>query len=548
LTYGNLCWPAGLEAVRLTLGTVKHNVPWDLENAGVIVIWGKNPAATNIQEMTFISKARDKGAKIIVVDPLRTSTADKADWLFTPKPATDGILALAIARILINEDLIDKSFIDKNVKGFEEFNRSLTITLTEAEKVTGIPESGIRFLAQTIGSSESVTFLPGYGLQRHFNGGQTVRAILALAILTGNIGKRGAGFNYANLQSLVYDEPKEPLQYYPDPDRDKPFRRTISMARLGRDILDSRDPEIKFAWIERGNPVLQVPDSTSVIAALKKLEFSVIVEQFFTDTAKYADLILPAKNMFEQTDIVGSYWSPYLQLKPKILDPPGEVMPESEIYYHLGRILKLKTDHRIIPLPGEENIKQWLKNRISGYGKVSFEELEQGPVIPPDIQTIAYEDLKFDTPSGKIEMISDQAASQWNVSALPGFSCESNLNRGNYPLTLITPNAGSRIHSQFGNLEIIRKTVDSPSLEISPDDASVRKIKTGDLVRVANDYGEFTSHAIVSERVLTGCVVIPNGLWLSEGGGCNLLIKPSETDMGFGAAFHDTTVEVEKID
>jgi len=214
-TYGNLCWPAGLEAVRLTLGSVKHNVPWDLENAKTIIIWGKNPAETNIQEVAFIAGAKEKGCKIIVIDPLRTPTADKADMLFCPKPGTDGALALTIARIIIIDDLIDHEFIRKNVMGFDELNQSLHISPAEAELITGIPEKNIIELAYIIGKEGPVTVLPGYGLQRHRNGGQTIRSILLLSVLTGNIGKPGSGFNYANLQSYIFDDLKEPLSYYP---------------------------------------------------------------------------------------------------------------------------------------------------------------------------------------------------------------------------------------------------------------------------------------------------------------------------------------------
>ena len=545
LTYGNPCWPAGLEAVRLTLGTVRHNVPWDLENAGAIIIWGKNPAETNIQEMAFISGARDKGSRIIVIDPRRTPTADKADWLFTPEPATDAALALAIARILIEENLIDEIFIRNYVRGYEEFRRSLTITAGDAEKITGIPEESIRFLAGIIGRTKPVTFLPGYGLQRHYNGGQTIRAILALAVLTGNIGKPGAGFNYANLQSLIYDDPKEPLSYYPDPEKDKPFRRTISIARMGKDISDSADPEIKCIWIERGNPLLQAPDSGSLIKALNGLEFRVVVDQFMTDTAKLADLILPAKNMFEQSDIICSYWSPYVHLKPKILDPPGEVTPESEIYHMLGKMLELESNPSVLPVPGDENIKKWLRQRISLKGNISIEDLEKGPVIPDDLQMVAYEDMKFETPSGKIEILSENAASLWSVGALPDFDIRKDR-ENDFPLTLITPNTGSRIHSQFGNLEIIEKTCDHPGIEISASDAAYRQIEDGDKVKVFNRNGEFTTVASISQRIPHGCVVIPNGVWLDEGGGSNMLVSPGSTDMGFGVAFHDTMVELVK--
>ena len=178
ITYGNLCWPAGLEAIRLTLGSVKHNVPWDLKNASVIIVWGKNPAETNIQEMSFIAGARERGCKVVVIDPRRTPTADKADILIRPIPGTDAALALAIARVLIDDNLINQEFINKYVSGYTEFKQSLSAYPEDAEKITGIPASVIRKLAYYIGTGGPVTFLPGYGLQRYSNGGQTIRTIL----------------------------------------------------------------------------------------------------------------------------------------------------------------------------------------------------------------------------------------------------------------------------------------------------------------------------------------------------------------------------------
>ncbi len=362
ITYGNLCWPAGLEAVRLTLGSVKHNVPWDLVNAKTIIIWGKNPAETNIQEISFIAAAREKGCRIIVIDPLRTPTADKADILLSPKPGTDGALALALAKSLIDNDLIDHEFIARNVKGYNELKQSLHISPAVAELITGIPAENINELACLIGQNGPMTILPGYGLQRHQNGGQTIRAILLLSVLTGNIGKPGSGFNYANLQSYVFDDIKEPLSYYPDPEKDIPFRRSISMAKLGSDMLNASDPELKAAWVERGNPLLQSPDTNAIRNAFSKLKFIVVIEQFMTDTATLADIILPAKDMFEQSDIIGSYWSPYVQFKPKVIHSPGEVMPESEIYFHLAKKLNLDPGSDLIPQPGNRTLRNGLKN------------------------------------------------------------------------------------------------------------------------------------------------------------------------------------------
>ena len=548
LTYGNLCWPAGLEAVRLTLGAVKHNVPWDLENAKTIIIWGKNPAETNIQEITFIARAKEKGCKIIVIDPTRTPTADKADILFCPKPGTDAVLALAIAYILISDELTDKIFIEKYVKGFEEFRQSLRITPADAEKITGIPVKNIIELAHLIGKNRPVTFLPGYGLQRHINGGQTIRAILVLSIITGNIGKPGSGFNYANLQSYIFDNQKEPLSYYPDTEKDLPFRRIISMAKLGTDMLKVRDPVLKAAWIERGNPLLQSPDTNHVKKAFAGLEFNVVVEQFMTDTAAIADIILPSKDMFEQSDIVGSYWSPYVQFKPKIIESPGEVKPETEIYYYLAKKLNLNVNSSIIPEPGNMNIERWLENRIRGYSEFKLKDLKEGPILAPGLHDIAFEDMTFETPSGKIELYSAEAQTRWGISPLPEYTPIQTYSKDDvFPLKFITPNAGNRIHSQFGNLDIIKETTPATSVGLSPADAAKRNISTGDKIRLHNRIGEIVSIAGISNRVMDGTVVLPNGIWCNEGGGGNHLIDGVETDMGYGAAFHDNQVEVERL-
>jgi len=547
-TYGNLCWPAGLEAVRLTMGTVRHNVPWDLPNARTIIIWGKNPAETNIQEMAFIASARDNGCKVIVIDLRRTSTADKADMLICPRPGTDGALALGVASVLISENMVNSRFIESNVTGFDQFRERSILDPEEASEITGIPVHIIRELAITIGSNGPVTILPGYGLQRHSNGGQTIRAILSLAVITGNIGKPGAGFNFANLQGYVFDKIKEPESYYPDAGSDPPFRRSISIARLGQDMMKMSDPPLKGAWIERGNPVIQTPDSKNVLKAFSELEFKIVVDQFMTDTAAIADIILPAKDIFEQPDIVSSYWSPYVQFKPAILEPPGEVTPESEIYYHLAQKLCMKIDLTLLPEPGNKNIEKWLENRIKGYSSLTLDDLRNGPVIAPGLQEIAYKDLKFETPSGRIELFSEQATAKWGVSPLPGFEpVEFQDDKIKYPLQLISPNTGSRIHSQFGNLKIIRETVPALVIEMSRHDAAERRISDGDVVRVFNSRGEVIIPVKVTNRVPRGIIVIPNGLWLNEGGGSNRLINASETDMGYGAAFHDTRAEVEKL-
>ena len=545
-TYGNLCWPAGLEAVRLTMGEVKHNLPWDLANASMIILWGKNSAETNVQEMIHIEKARQNGARVVVIDPRRTLTADKADMLIRPKPGTDAALALAMARVIIDRGLTDNEFISKHVAGYDKFASSLHMTTDKAQEITGIPSEKIVDLAVAAAGAGRLTVIAGYGLQRYTNGGQTIRAILSIPVITGMIGRQGCGFNFANLQSYIFDEVKEPLSYYPDPKSDAPFRRAISMARFGPDFLALKEPAIEVAWIERGNPVIQLPGSGEVRKAFESIPFKVVVEQFMTDTAVMADIILPAKGIFEQADVVGSYWNPYAQYKPKVTDLPGEVLPESAIYWRLAQLLGLPSGSDS-GIPAPEAYDDWLVERISHTPGFAPEELFQKPVIPEQNEHPAYAALKFATPSGKIELWSDRAAKLWGVDPLPSYEPPEDFGESNLPFRLMTPNIASRIHSQFGNLDVIRTVIPAPVWEISVADARRKGLNSGDTIRVFNKRGEVTGKVSVTARVKSGSLVFPNGIWLDEGGGVNRLIASCETDMGHGAAFHNTRVDIEKL-
>ena len=544
-TYGNLCWPAGLEAVRLTLGEIKHNVPWDLANAQLVILWGKNSAETNVQEMIHVDRARKNGAKVVVIDPRRTPTADKADILLSPKPGTDAALALAMAKVIIDRGLTDSEFINKYVSGFDRFAASLKIAPPEAEKITGIPADMIEELAVMIGKTERVTIVTGYGLQRYTNGGQTIRSVLTIPVITGKIGREGCGFNFANLQGYIFDETKEPLSYYPDDENDKPFRRTLPIATFAREFFTLKDPGIEVAWIERGNPVTQLPGSHDVIRALKTVPFKVVVDQFMTDTAALADIILPAKGMFEQADVISSYWHPYVQYKPALIDSPGEVMPESEIYFRLaGKIGLNATRSSGIPSPREYD--RWLAERVGDTNGCSVEQLKKAPLIPQQAAEPAYSDMKFKTGSGKIELWSDAAVKLWGVAPLPSYVPPDDFNDAHLPFRLMTPCDASRIHSQFGNLGMIKNIKGQPAWEISVTDARRLGLKNGDSIRIYNSNEVVRGRVKITARVRSGSIVFPNGIWLNEGGGVNALITPAETDMGHGAAFHNTRVGVEK--
>jgi anaerobic selenocysteine-containing dehydrogenase len=552
-TFGDLCWPAGLEATRLTLGDNKHNAPWDLVNARLIIFWGKNPAENNIHQMRFVEEAIDHGARVVVIDPRRTQSAEGAELLVQIRPGTDGALALGIAHLLIARRTVDDAFIRTRVHGFDEFARMVRdYPPDRVAEITDVPVEIIERLAKMIGSITPLSICAGFGMQRYTNSAQTMRALIALLALTGNIGKPGAGWIYANLQSSIFRSVREPLALYPPANDNDPIRVAVSTARLGPEMLDQNDPELRVAWVERGNPVTQNPQTSKVLEAFRALDFRVVVDQFFTDTAREADIILPAKTMFEQTDVINAYWHPYIQIKAKLIETPGEVRPETEVYWYLAQRLGVSAEEieRRIPAPSDEAIEAWLEGRLEPFPELSLESLRQGPVLAPGCQEVAWVDLVFPTPSGKIELLSEEASDRWGADPLPTYG--SNVERpstgsaGAYPLQLLTPNTKNRIHSQFGNLPTIRALDPDTFAEMSPADAAARDIVDGDRVSVFNDRGRVEITARLDHSLRPGCIVIHNGWWLSEGGGINLLSAARETDMGHGAAFHDNAVEVER--
>jgi anaerobic selenocysteine-containing dehydrogenase len=555
-TYGDLCWPAGLEATRLTLGDNKHTVPWDMANARLIILWGKNPAETNIHQMYYINQALEKGAKLVVIDPRRTQSAERADILIQPRPGTDGALALAISHLLFKKNKIDHDFIGQYVLGGDDFAEMVAAySPSTAAEICEIPEKLIHQLADYFSAHVPVTINGGFGMQRYTNSGQTMRAIIALLAITGNIGKPGAGWIFANLQSHIFDKVKDPVAFYPPEKADKKVRISISTTRLGQDILDTQNPPIKMIWVERGNPVTQNPDTNLVLKAFRSVDFRVVVEQFMTDTAREADLILPAKTMFEQSDVIGAYWHPYVQLKQKVIDPPGEVKPESEIYYELARRLGYPVNEMsdLIPEPGDESIDNFLKSKLQSFPDITMEKLRAGPILAPQNQEIAFEDFIFNTPSGKIELFSEQAVKMWQSDPLPVFNeaVESNpkvkTSGRKYKYHFMTPNTKNRIHSQFNNLQLIKNFSDAPRIHIHPQDAREKNISNQDKVRIFNSRGELTLPAFLDFALKPGCVSVTNGWWISEGGTVNFCSKGRETDMGHGAAFHDNLVDLERV-
>ncbi len=548
-TYGDLCWPAGLEAARLTFGDNRQSAPWDLAQARLIVLWGKNPAETNLHQMPFIEQALAAGARLVVIDPRRTQSSERAHVLLQPRPGTDGALALGLAHLIIAAGEVDRAFIASHVGGYEAFAASVSAWTPErTAAATGVPERQIRRLAEDMGRIHPMTVCVGFGMQRYTNSGQTLRAMQALPVITGNLGRPGAGWVYANLATQVFGAVKDPLDFYPPETPDGVVRVSVSTARLGRDMLAQQDPPLRVAWVERGNPLSQNPDTKTVREAFRRLAFRVVVDERLTDTAREADLVLPSKSLFEQSDVIGAYWHAYLQLRQKVIEPPGEVLPETDLYRALGPRLGLSAEDlgAILPAPGDVGVEAWMQARLDPLG-ITLDDLRVGPVLAPGTEEVAFADGCFTTPSGKVELVSSEAKTRWGVDELPTYheSVEGPAS-GRFPLQFLTPNTKNGIHSQFLRLLVIRALDPGPTLCMGPEDAAARNLQVGDRVRVFNDRGELCLPLTVDFGLRPGVVAAFNGWGAEDGGSVNLLSAGRETDMGHGAAFHDNRVDVER--
>ncbi|OGD15976.1 hypothetical protein A2V47_06760, partial [Candidatus Atribacteria bacterium RBG_19FT_COMBO_35_14] len=369
-TYGGLCDAAGQEAIILTYGEIKHNKISDLENSKLIILWGSNPAYTNIHLMHHVNKAVDKGAKLITIDIRENESGTKSHLCLNPRPGTDGCLALGIASQLIKNNIIDDNFIDRHTFGFAEFKELVKdYPLEKVSAITEISIGKIKSLINYLKENPRYALICGIGVQRYTNSGQAIRAISLLPALTGSIGKKGCGFYFSDRQAPELNWPFFP----PKPKR---IRNSIAAAKLASELHNQTDPPVKAVWIEQANPMTSNPNTNLLAQAMTQLDFIVAVDLFLTDTARMADIILPAASMYEYYDLITGYGHSYIQLQQKMIEPPGECKHESEIYRLLGK----KFDFNLDYLP-ENNLITMEKVINSSNLNTDVDELKRKPYL-----------------------------------------------------------------------------------------------------------------------------------------------------------------------
>jgi anaerobic selenocysteine-containing dehydrogenase len=537
-----ICSTAGMYGMRYTVGGSVGTNPETVDQAKYILIWGSNVITSNIHLWRYILKARSQGAKIVTIDPLRTRTAEQSDEHIPIMPGTDGALALGMMHIILRDGLHDQDYIDRHTLGIDELrSRVLEYTPTHVSGITGIPEAAIERLTREYATRSPQFIRLNYGLQRHAGGAMAVRNIFCLPALVGAWRHPGGG---ALLSSSGFFKYNTPALERPDLIQGKP--RTINMSRLG-EALSKAEPPVRALVVYNSNPAAVAPNQQQVLTGLRREDlFTVVLEHFQTDTADYADIVLPATTQLEHFDVHRSYGHTYVMLNAPAIAPLGESKPNTEIFRLLAKRMGL--DDACFNDSDEDLGRQ----AIAAMKGISLEDLKQKGWIPLGISAAPFANGGFPTPSGKCEFYSERLK---DIDPLPTYipPREDRLSNPSlakiFPLALISPPAHHFLNSTFVNL-FQHKEV-GPTLEIHPDDARPRAIETGTPVQIFNSRGDFLAKAVVTDRTRSGVVSAPS-IWWSKlvPGGRNANSTTSEelTDLGGGATFYDNLVEVRVAD
>jgi anaerobic selenocysteine-containing dehydrogenase len=528
---GSLCWGAGLAAQQYDFGEVKSHRPEDILHAKTIFLWGRNPVDTNIHLVSYLIQAKKSGASIILIDPLKSATAELADAHVQIEPATDGVLALGMAHEIINNDLIDRHFIKNHVHGFEPYKDYLKqFTLQQVENITGIKQKTIAELAQTYSLNKPACIILGYGLQRYKNGGNTIRCIDALAAITGNLGISGAGVNYADktLSKYIQGEITKSEKF-------AKTGRTFVLAKMGDFLEKETAPPIKAIFISKANPLVQVPNIQKTQKAFESVELKVVIDMFMTDTAASADLVLPCTTVLEEEDIIfTSMFSPYMNYSHKIVDPPPGVLSEYDFFMMLSERLGISSYPCV---SREEFLKSAIQPITDEFG-VQYNDLKNKFFTIPQ-NKIPWKNGIFATPSGKYELYSEKALND-GKSPIPLFNSPAKGD-SDHRLRLITPNSKDSLHSQHFAFKD-----DKPQAYLHSSTLKRNALKVGDMARIHSKQGELIATVKSDDHMGEDIVMIYHGWW-HKSGSVNYLTLDCISDMGEQAAYYDCFCKIEPI-
>lgn len=549
-----ICAEAGTAGLNYTLGWRVGPDPLNVVNANVVVCWGGNPVVSNLHFWTLAQEAKRRGATLICVDPVRTATAEKCHVHIAPLPGTDSALALGVMHVLIRDDLLDHDYIAQYTLGFEGLrDRVRDYPPARVATLCGVRADEVEGLAHHIGGARragGACFIRlNYGVQRTYGGGMAVRNIACLPALTGDWRSPSGGVLLTTSGGFAMN----PAVQRPDLRGGRPTRIT-NMSTIGDALLhvgDADRPPIEAMIVYNSNPVAVAPESAKVAAGFARSDlFTVVLEHFLTDTADYADFVLPATTQLEHFDIVKPYGHYTLVVNHPAIAPLGEARSNADIFRALAARMGFDdTAFTDTDLQIAQQALQWEDARMAGFDWAQC--LAQGwarVAIPPDFAPFARGG--FATPSGKCEFYSARMAADGldplPAATLPRERVDSALAQ-RYPLACISPPARNFLNSSFVNVDSLRTTEGEPALDMHPSDAAARGLVAGQLVRVFNDRGELRLRVRIGGRARPGVVVGWSIWWkklASDGKNINELTSQALTDMGRGATFYDCLVEV----
>lgn len=566
-----ICASAGTAGSQLTLGTRAALDPETVVHSRYIINWGSNTSVTNMHLWAIMHQARKGGAKIVTIDPFKSKTAERSDWWIPIRPGTDGALALGIMHIIFAEGWEDVAYLRDYCLGAEDLKKRV---LKEYDPqavsgITGIAVEDIKQLAREYAQTRPSLIRLNYGLQRHYGGGMAVRTVCVLPAVVGAWRDIGGGALLST--SKLYNLPGHRLER---PDLIPPGTRTINMVQLAEALYgELPGPPVKALFVYNSNPAAVCPDLERVWQGLRREDlFTVVHEQFLTDTARFADILLPATTQLEHFDIHHSYGHLYVQVNDPVIAPLGEAKPNTEVYRLLARALGLPgcyfeaSDEDLArellqeePHPADAFVEKpstplGAEKPLHG---ITLDRLRaEGPIrlnLPGNYAPFA--SGYFPTPSGKCQIYHPDLAAQ-GLDPLPNYTppAEDPLQKSDlaarYPLQMVSPPQPSFLNSSFVNVASLRRDEGEPTIELHADDAKTRGIADGDLVRVENDRGSFIAKAQVNGKVKCG-VVVSQGIWwrqyTRDGKNCNVTTSSRVTDFGGGATFFDNLVEVMKV-
>ena len=500
----------------------------DYPHARLIVLWGVNPSASGIHLVPYVREAQRAGARLVVVDPRTTTMARHADIHLAPRPGTDLPLALAIHNFLFETGAADERFLAEFTLGADRLRaRAAEWSIERAADVAGVDASLLRRFAELYASSSPALVRCGWGLERNRNGGSAAAAVLALPAVGGKFGVRGGGFSMSNSAALGIKAAS-----WMD-DVPEPATRLINMNHLGRALLEYTDPPVQMLFVYNCNPLATVPDQNRVLRGLQRDDlFTVVFDQVFTDTARYADVILPSTTFLENYDIAKAYGPIGLQLVRPVIEPVGESRPNPEVFSDLAARLGV----------GDSEEETDTLMRVAGRlpHAIRTELMERGSVTPPfGGAPVQFVDVLPRTADQKVHLFPDELDRE-APSGLYGFQPDPATDR--YPLALISPASEKTVSSTLGELR-----ERSAVLQMHPSDARERGLATDDPVRIFNDLGEVHVPVALNPDIRPGTVSLPKGLWRKStynGSTSNALVPDSLTDLGGGACFNDARVQV----